>query len=100
MRHPKEWDSRLQLDAETQRLEADRSEDARLAVGRRNGWSVVPGNSFETTREADALVLHGRGQGHGIGLCQAGAAALARDGAPFAEILAHYYPGTTLAMLR
>jgi hypothetical protein len=38
--------------------------------------------------------------GHGIGMCQAGAAALARDGAPFAEILAHYYPGTTLAMVR
>jgi stage II sporulation protein D len=49
------------------------------------------------TREADALVLRGRGHGHGVGLCQAGAAALASEGgATFAEILAHYYPGTAL----
>ncbi len=96
-RHAKEWESRLALDAETERLDADRSERARLAVDRRRGWSAVPGNNFETTREPGALVLHGRGEGHGVGLCQAGAAALAAEsGATFAEILARYYPGTTL----
>jgi len=35
--------------------------------------------------------------GHGIGLCQEGAASLAAErGASFADILQHYYPGTTL----
>jgi stage II sporulation protein D len=96
-RHASTWESRLALDAESAHLEAEPTENARLAVGRRHGWSAVPGNNFETTREADAIILRGRGQGHGVGLCQAGAAALASEGgATFAEILAHYYPGTAL----
>ena len=37
--------------------------------------------------------------GHGVGLCQQGAAALAAErGASFTDILQHYYPGTTLEM--
>jgi hypothetical protein len=37
-------------------------------------------------------------RGHGVGLCQEGAAAMAAEqDAPFAEILQHYYPGTALA---
>jgi len=38
----------------------------------------------------------GRGWGHGIGLCQNGAYGLARAGRRFEEILATYYPGTSL----
>ena len=40
----------------------------------------------------------GERSGHGIGLCQEGAASLAQGGASFAEILQHYYPATTLEM--
>lgn len=37
--------------------------------------------------------------GHGVGLCQEGAAGMAAEhGASFADILQHYYPGTTLAV--
>lgn len=35
--------------------------------------------------------------GHGIGMCQRGAQAMALDGKTFEEILQHYYPGTTLS---
>jgi stage II sporulation protein D len=35
----------------------------------------------------------GRGWGHGVGMCQVGAAGLAETGASFIEILQHYYPG-------
>jgi hypothetical protein len=35
--------------------------------------------------------------GHGIGLCQTGAAGMAADGAGFRAILEHYYPNTVLA---
>lgn len=38
------------------------------------------------------------GYGHGLGLSQYGANLLARDGYDYAEILAHYYPGTELVM--
>jgi SpoIID/LytB domain protein len=44
----------------------------------------------------EAFVLSGAGWGHGVGLCQIGAAVLAARGRPYAEILAHYYPGTGL----
>lgn len=36
------------------------------------------------------------GWGHGVGMSQAGAIFLANQGAGYQEILAHYYPGTTL----
>ncbi|HPS79197.1 MAG TPA: SpoIID/LytB domain-containing protein [Thermoanaerobaculaceae bacterium] len=41
----------------------------------------------------------GRGWGHGVGMCQNGAFGLAVGGASYREILAHYYPGTSLGSL-
>ena len=43
---------------------------------------------------AGAFVLRGRGWGHGVGLCQIGAAVMAARGHDYREILQHYYPGT------
>ena len=42
------------------------------------------------------LRLEGAGWGHGVGLCQIGAAVMADEGYAYKEILEHYYPGTTL----
>jgi peptidoglycan hydrolase-like amidase len=36
-------------------------------------------------------------RGHGVGLCQFGAAAMAREGATFRDILEHYFPNVTVA---
>ena len=41
----------------------------------------------------------GAGAGHGLGLCQTGAAAMAASGSDFRSILIHYYPNTTLALI-
>ena len=41
--------------------------------------------------------MAGKGYGHGVGLSQWGAKALAEQGQNFADILAHYYPGTSLS---
>ncbi len=38
------------------------------------------------------------GFGHGVGMSQYGANVLAQGGAGYREILAHYYPGTTLTL--
>ena len=38
--------------------------------------------------------------GHGVGMSQAGACAMAAAGAAYEEILAHYYPGTTLTTVK
>lgn len=45
------------------------------------------------------VVINGRGFGHGVGLCQFGAEALARQGRSVEQILAFYYPGAKLAKL-
>jgi stage II sporulation protein D len=47
----------------------------------------------------DAVEIHTIGNGHGVGLCQYGANGLAKLGRTHREILAYYYPGTTLAHL-
>ena len=36
------------------------------------------------------------GYGHGVGMSQYGAAVMAREGADYRQILAHYYPGAAL----
>ena len=45
------------------------------------------------------FVLHGRGWGHGVGMCQIGAASMAAQGYDFRSILAHYYVGASLTRL-
>lgn len=42
------------------------------------------------------VVFDGKGHGHGVGLCQAGAAEMAREGKNDREILAFYFPPTTV----
>lgn len=42
------------------------------------------------------FTLRGAGWGHGVGLCQIGAAAMSEAGYGFKQILAHYYPDTTV----
>ena len=42
------------------------------------------------------FLLRGAGWGHGVGLCQIGAAAMGARGYKYQEILQHYYPNSTL----
>ena len=42
------------------------------------------------------FVLHGRGWGHGVGLCQIGAAVRANEGQAYDAILRHYYDGAEI----
>ena len=44
----------------------------------------------------DAFILKGAGWGHGVGLCQIGAAIMGNEGFSYKEILAHYFPGAVL----
>lgn len=66
----------------------------------RLGFSRLPSLAFDV-REPwwGDLVFEGRGQGHGAGLCQWGAAGLARQGKTYREILAHYYPGVEVVRM-
>lgn len=95
-RHPQKWVSEI-AQPDASRLAA--TESSRLQLARKLGWKTVPSNSYSSRREGDSVLLQGVGVGHGIGLCQRGAADMARHGASFQEILAHYYPNTTLKQL-
>ncbi len=52
---------------------------------------------LDAAQAAPRLLIEGSGRGHGIGLCQWGARYLAATGASAAEILAFYFPGTSLS---
>jgi len=52
---------------------------------------------FSVAAEGEAIVFRGGGGfGHGLGMCQQGANAMAEAGARAGEILRHYYPGSRL----
>lgn len=54
------------------------------------------GDAVAQTDPWTKIRLAGRGWGHGVGLCQIGAAVMATRGYTYREILAHYYPGSCL----
>lgn len=52
--------------------------------------------NFTATVRDDAVVFSVTGYGHGVGMSQYGANALAKEGADYQEILTHYYTGVTV----
>jgi len=50
-------------------------------------------SAFIVTAEAGRFILHGAGWGHGVGLCQIGAAVMAIQGFSAEDILNHYFTG-------
>jgi stage II sporulation protein D len=91
-KHPELW----QRDAAAK--DGTVTERERLAFNRIHGWSAIPSLPQAAGNLPTSTVV-GRGIGHGLGLCQLGAADMARHGAGYSEILAHYYPNTKLANL-
>ncbi len=63
------------------------------------GVRSVRSTQFAVRRERGTFVFEGRGFGHGVGLCQAGALARIRAGARVPAILQRYFPGTKLVTL-
>ncbi|MBQ2497966.1 MAG: DUF4922 domain-containing protein, partial [Prevotella sp.] len=45
------------------------------------------------------FILKGKGWGHGVGLCQIGAAVMGENGYSYKEILSHYYQKTNIQKL-
>jgi stage II sporulation protein D len=69
--------------------------DFRLAVGA----DRLRSTRFNVTKNGDQFVFHGRGWGHGVGLCQFGAKRLAELGYNYRQILHYYYPESDLQNL-
>jgi stage II sporulation protein D len=93
--HPFVWRSRIGNSGHPPRPD---DETRRIAEARQWGWSAIPGSYFTATQDGSGWQLEGYSVGHGIGMCQHGAAGMANSGTGFREILDHYYPNTTLVL--
>jgi len=51
---------------------------------------------FSVVPEGDTIILKGRGYGHGVGLCQEGAMAMAAKGFNYKKIIDFYYSGVKI----
>ncbi len=55
---------------------------------------------FTVISEGDSVVFKGRGYGHGVGLCQEGAMAMAAKGFTYAQIIDFYYTGVLITDIK
>ena len=70
------------------------SESRRLYLNRTFGSDTLPGNNYTAHADGANVSVEGRGEGHGIGVCQRGIVALARLGVEFRALLSRYLPQT------
>ena len=72
-----------------------RGDEFRQVLGRAFGARAIRSTMFEIAfRDRETMTFSGRGFGHGVGLCQAGAFARIKAGATPEDVLRYYYPGT------
>jgi len=68
-----------------------------LAIRKALGETCLYSSNFEVSKNVHFSLytfhLEGKGWGHGVGLCQIGAAVMGEEGYSYDEILRHYYPG-------
>ena len=73
-----------------------------LEIRRTLSESHLYSSAFVVDKEMSAnhvptrFILTGAGWGHGVGLCQIGAAVMGAKGYPYDAILTHYFPGATI----
>ena len=77
-----------------------RGDVLRAVINRTLGDRALLSTRFSVTRDKAGWIFEGTGFGHGVGLCQRGAAARARRGDAVADILQAYFPGARLTLPR
>jgi stage II sporulation protein D len=86
--------SRLRISGERDYIIIGKELEIRRALSRTHLYS----SAFVADQESGRFVLRGAGWGHGVGLCQIGAAVMANEGNTYTQILQHYYRGTTVSL--
>lgn len=66
-------------------------------VGRALGYGTLRSTRFRLESDGARLHFRGEGRGHGVGFCQAGAAARARAGQRWEQLLEAYFPGRAIS---
>ena len=67
-----------------------------LEIRRALSESHLYSSAFDVEKTATGFRLHGKGWGHGVGLCQIGAAVMGQQGYTYEQILLHYYRGAEI----
>lgn len=67
-----------------------------LEIRRTLSTSHLYSSAFVVEKVPSGFILHGAGWGHGVGLCQIGAAVMGEQGYKYKEILLHYYVGADI----
>ena len=62
-----------------------------LEIRRALSESHLMSSAFDVVKRKGHFILYGKGWGHGVGLCQIGAAVMGNQGYKYDEILYHYY---------
>lgn len=85
------------ISGETGKLVA--GEVLRSVVTRELGARTVKSAMFDLRRDRNTFLFDGKGFGHGVGLCQAGALSRLRSGTTPEAVLLRYFPATVLRSL-
>jgi len=85
---------RLKITGERDYIIIGKELEIRRALSRTHLYS----SAFVVDKEPGRFVLRGAGWGHGVGLCQIGAAVMANWGKTYKEILQHYYRETNVSV--
>lgn len=87
---------RLQITGTLRKMVIGKELEIRKALSKTHLYSSC--FVVDKIKEGDDIVfvLHGAGWGHGVGLCQIGAAVMGSKGYSYREILQHYFPGSLL----
>ncbi len=67
-----------------------------LEIRRALSESHLLSSAFDVEKTATGFRLQGKGWGHGVGLCQIGAAVMGQQGYTYEQILLHYYRGARI----
>ncbi|HJQ69107.1 MAG TPA: SpoIID/LytB domain-containing protein [Blastocatellia bacterium] len=93
---------KLKITGERGAITIGKELEIRRALSRSHLYSsafVVEADKDEATGQVERFRLRGAGWGHGVGLCQIGAAVMAERERSHTEILAHYFRGASLKTL-
>jgi len=87
--------TRIKLTGPTGKTDSIRAEDLRLTID--PDGRTLRSTICEISKSGNKWVFRfGRGFGHGVGMCQCGAQAMARQGSKAEQILEHYYPNSRI----
>lgn len=94
---PETWLGSVSLDAAGRAEQVQAGGQAFSALTLRQVFALRS-TDFTLAWDGEKFVFRVCGYGHGLGMSQHGADCMAKQGADYAEILAHYYPGTELVV--